>query len=283
MATEIDFKGIEPAWCPGCGDFGILTAIKKALVELGKNPEDILFVSGIGQAAKLPHYIKGNVFNGLHGRALPAATGAKIANSKLDIIVITGDGDCYGEGGNHFINAIRRNIDMTLLVHNNGVYGLTKGQASPTSPIGMKTKINTAGVKLQPFKPLAVAIALGCGFVARSFAGNIGLTVDLIKKAILYKGFSFIDILQPCPSFYPEKTFQWYKTHTYPLTEHDSSDIIQAFEKALEKEEKTPLGLLYFHEYKTFMEHTPLLLAKGLIEGDHSKEELYYSLVKECM
>ncbi|MFH1378960.1 MAG: thiamine pyrophosphate-dependent enzyme [bacterium] len=283
MVQEIDFKGIDSAWCPGCGDFGILNALKKALVELGKTPEEMLFVSGIGQAAKLPHYIQGNVFNGLHGRALPAATGAKIANPKLNVIVTTGDGDCYGEGGNHFINAIRRNINITLLVHNNGVYGLTKGQASPTSQIGMKTKIDPSGVTAKPFQPLAAAIALGCGFAARSFAGDLKLTVDLIKRAIQFKGFSFIDIFQPCPSFNPEKTFQWYTSHTYPLLKHDPSDKIKAFEKALDREDKMPLGLFYYEESESFLEQALNMPDNELIEGTPSKEELYYVLVKQNM
>ncbi len=164
----------EIAWCPGCGNFGILTAVKKALLKLEKKPQEVLMVSGIGQAAKLPHYIKCNCFNGLHGRALPVAAGAKIANRDLTVIVTTGDGDCYGEGGNHFIHNIRRNVDMTVIVHNNQIYGLTKGQASPTTDVGYQTTIQPGGVVLEPFHALAVAITLGAGFVARGYSGHFG-------------------------------------------------------------------------------------------------------------
>jgi len=281
MATVADYAGIETAWCPGCGNFGILSALKKALVELGKEPGEVLLVSGIGQAAKLPHYLKCNVFNGLHGRALPAAAGAKIANPKLTVIVTTGDGDCYGEGGNHFLNAIRRNVDMTLLVHNNEVYGLTKGQASPTSPPGMKTKVQNTGVFETPMRPQAVAIALGCGFVARAFSGNVPYTVELIKQAVAYRGFALVDILQPCVSFNPERTHQWYASRTYELSEYDTSDKHKAFEKALEWDEKIPLGVLYRNEYNTFLDHYPHVQEQGLVEGLPSLQELYAILVNE--
>src|SRR3990170_3759868 len=156
----------ELSWCPGCGDFQILKSVEKALTSLNKKPSEVVLVSGIGQAAKLPHYMKANGFNGLHGRALPPAFGIKSFNRNLTVLVTTGDGDCYGEGGNHFIHAIRRNIDITVIVHNNQVYGLTKGQASPTSDLGFLTKVLTHGVINEPFHPLGVAIALGAGFVA---------------------------------------------------------------------------------------------------------------------
>ena len=145
MVILKDYEGGETAWCPGCGNFGILQAIKNALVELNLEPHQVLFVSGIGQAGKLPHYLKCNLFNGLHGRSLPVATGAKIANHELTILVSVGDGDCYGEGGNHLIHAIRRNIDVTCVVHNNQIYGLTKGQASPTSDKGFIGKTTPGG------------------------------------------------------------------------------------------------------------------------------------------
>src|SRR3989338_4829574 len=162
----------EIAWCPGCGDFGILTAVKKAIVKLGRPPKNPRRLSGIGQAAKLPHYVKTNCFNGLHGRALPAAAGAKIANRALTVLVTTGDGDCYGEGGNHFIHNIRRNVDITVIVHNNQIYGLTKGQASPTTDTGYETKVQTHGVILEPIYPLELAIVLGAGFVARGYSAD---------------------------------------------------------------------------------------------------------------
>src|SRR3989338_7776353 len=186
----------EIAWCPGCGDFGILTAVKQALVKLGRPPKDILLVSGIGQAAKLPHYVKSNCFNGLHGRALPAAAGAKIANRELTVLVTTGDGDCYGEGGNHFMHNIRRNLDITVIVHDNQIYGLTKGQASPTTDTGMVTKVQTEGVILEPIRPLEIAIALGAGFVARGYSTDGDHLSSLILEGIRHKGFALIDVLQ---------------------------------------------------------------------------------------
>ena len=172
MVDLNSFGKFETAWCPGCGNFAVLDALKDALVKLNLDPHNLVMVSGIGQAAKLPHYLYGNVFNGLHGRAIPAATGIKIANNKLVVIVASGDGDIYGEGGNHLIHAIRRNIDITVIVHNNQVYALTKGQASPTSDLGYVTKVQPRGVIEEPVHPLSLAIALGCGFAARSFAGD---------------------------------------------------------------------------------------------------------------
>lgn len=204
-----DFKSNdEIAWCPGCGNFGILNAVKKTLVRLGKPPKDILLVSGIGQAAKLPHYVRCNCFNGLHGRALPVAAAAKIANRNLTVLVTTGDGDCYGEGGNHLIHNIRRNTDITVIVHDNQIYGLTKGQASPTTDPGYVTKIQMEGVILDPLHPLEMAIALGAGFVARGYSLDIEHLSWLILEGIKHKGFSLIDVLQPCVSFNKKNTYK---------------------------------------------------------------------------
>ncbi|HII01836.1 TPA: 2-oxoacid ferredoxin oxidoreductase, partial [Methanosarcinaceae archaeon] len=171
MPTFEDFEGQVPAWCPGCGNFQILSSLKQALVELDIEPWEVLIVSGIGQSGKLPHYMKCHTFNGLHGRTLPVATAAKLANDALHVIAVAGDGDCYGEGGNHFIHAIRRNPNVTLLVHDNQIYGLTKGQASPTSDQGTRSKVQPFGSLSEPMNPLALAISLDCSFVARGFAG----------------------------------------------------------------------------------------------------------------
>ncbi|HEX7401810.1 MAG TPA: thiamine pyrophosphate-dependent enzyme, partial [candidate division Zixibacteria bacterium] len=164
--TLYDMGDIDNAWCPGCGNFGILKILKEALVELEIKPENLVMVSGIGQAAKIPHYLKTNVFNGLHGRSLPAATAIKAVNPELTVIAESGDGCMYGEGGNHFMHTIRRNPNITNIVHNNMVYGLTKGQASPTSQLGFKTPVQIDGVAAEPFNPIAVAIALDASFVA---------------------------------------------------------------------------------------------------------------------
>jgi 2-oxoglutarate ferredoxin oxidoreductase subunit beta len=239
-----DMNDIDIAWCPGCGNFPILKTLKRALAELQIKTEHLVLVSGIGQAAKIPHYFRTNVFNGLHGRALPAATAIKAANPALTVIAESGDGDMYGEGGNHFIHTIRRNPNITNIVHNNMVYGLTKGQASPTSQKGFVTPVQVRGVFLEPFNPLAVAIALDASFVARAFAGDIDRTADILKKAIEHNGYALVDIFQPCVTFNRLNTIQWFKEHIYYLEDHDPSDRQKAFEKATETE-KLPLGIFY--------------------------------------
>jgi 2-oxoglutarate ferredoxin oxidoreductase subunit beta len=207
-----------------------------------------VMVSGIGQAAKGPHYIKTSFFNGLHGRSLPVATAIKATNPGLTVIVESGDGCSYGEGGNHFMAAIRRNPDITAIVHNNMVYGLTKGQASPTSQRGFKTPVQITGVYLEPFNPVAVAIALKASFVARAFSGDVEKTGSIIKKAISHKGFAIVDIFQPCVSFNRVNNFKWYRDHTYYLDEsYDPRDRMKAFDKATETE-RFPLGIIYVND-----------------------------------
>lgn len=245
LSTE-DYGNFETAWCPGCGNFSILNSLKKALVKCDLSPRDILMVSGIGQAAKTPHYLRCNCFNGLHGRAIPVAMGAKLANSKLTVIVESGDGCIYGEGGNHFLAAIRKNPDITIFVHDNRVYGLTKGQASPTSPQGFVTKAQPKGNSSMPFNPLAVAIVMGAGFVARGFAGMPDHLTQLMVKAIQYKGLAIVDILQPCVSFNKVNTYAWYRERCYELSDtHDSGNQMEALKKAMEPEDRIPLGVLY--------------------------------------
>lgn len=238
-------KETDMAWCPGCGNFPILNIVKMALSELDILPQDVVICSGIGQAAKTPHYLRVNYFNGLHGRALPPATAIKIANPKLTVIAESGDGDTYGEGGNHFIHAIRRNPDITSIVHNNMVYGLTKGQASPTSEKGMKTPVQVGGVVLEPFNPIATALTLGATFVARVFSGDIMQSKEIIKAAIQHKGYALVDVFQPCVVFNKQNTYQWFKQNTYYLDEtHDKEDKMKALALAFELE-RMPLGILY--------------------------------------
>ena len=245
---------MDIAWCPGCGNFGILSVLKEAFAELSLKPENIAMVSGIGQAAKIPHYFKTNFFNGLHGRALPPATAIKASNPSLTVIAESGDGDMYGEGGNHFIHTIRRNPDITNIVHNNMVYGLTKGQASPTSQIGFKTPVQVTGVFLEPFNPLAVAIALDAGFVARTYIGNLEQTGEIFKKAVTHKGYALVDVFQPCVTFNKLNTYQWFKDNTYYLDDsHDCYDRHRAFEKAIETD-KLALGIFYINPKKTTFE-----------------------------
>jgi len=267
MVKMTDYAGSQPAWCPGCGNFGILNAIKKALVELDIEPNRVLMVSGIGQAGKLPHYTRGNVLNVLHGRTLPAAAGAKIANPELTVIAVGGDGDGYGEGGNHFLHSVRRNHDITYMVHNNQVYALTKGQASPTSDQGFVTKTTPQGAPT-PLNSLAVAIAAGGTFVARGFCGDIDHLTGLLKNGIQHRGFALIDILQPCVSFNHKNTHAWYKERVYKLEEtgYEPTDRSAALEKTQEWGERIPIGVIYRHERATFEDELAVLRKGPLVK-----------------
>ena len=247
---------IDIAWCPGCGNFGILKAMESALSEMEISSDNLVMVSGIGQAAKIPHYMQCNAFNGLHGRALPAAVAIKASNPDLVVIAESGDGDMYGEGGNHFLATIRRNPDITNIVHNNMVYGLTKGQASPTSQRGFVTPVQVAGVILEPFNPIAVAVALDASFVARTYIGDIDMTKDIIKKAISHRGYALVDIFQPCVSFNKINTYKWFKEHTYDIEDsYDPTDRVRAFEKAIDAT-KFPLGVIYTNRKKPIFEQS---------------------------
>jgi len=269
MVTIEDYGDYETAWCPGCGNFSLLNAVKQALVSSELKPHEVLFVSGIGQAAKAPHYLSANVFNGLHGRSLPVATGAKLTNPELIVIIESGDGCNYGEGGNHFLAAIRRNIDVTLLVHNNQVYGLTKGQASPTSAEGFVTKAQPEGVPSIPFNPIAVAVAMKAGFVARGFAGMIDHLSELIKQGIAHPGFALIDVLQPCVSFNKVNTFAWYKQRCDPLPPgYDFMDWEAAIKVASKWGDKIPIGIIYRNDRPAFEEHFPVLDHGPLVGRD---------------
>ena len=267
MATIEEFGEYETAWCPGCGNFKLLEGLKQGLAAAGRRPRDLLLVSGIGQAAKAPHYLNANVFNGLHGRAVPAATGAKLADPRLTVIVESGDGCCYGEGGNHFLAAIRRNIDLTMIVHDNMIYGLTKGQASPTSQRGLVTKAQPHGAALERFDPVTTAIALGAGFVARAFAGDTGHLAGVIADAITHRGFSLVDVFQPCVSFNHVNTFAWYKKRCYRLPDgYDPADREAAMRTAGEWGERIPVGILYRSERPSYTDSIPAL-ADGPLSG----------------
>jgi 2-oxoglutarate ferredoxin oxidoreductase subunit beta len=249
-----DMRDIDIAWCPGCGNYSILRIMKKAFAELEISPNNLAMVSGIGQAAKAPHYYKCNFFNGLHGRSLPSATAIKAVNPNLTVIAESGDGCTYGEGGNHFIHTIRRNPDITNIVHNNMVYGLTKGQASPTSPHELKTPVQIDGVFPEPFNPIAVAVSLDASFVARAFAGDVDQTKEIIKKAIQHKGYALVDVFQPCVTYNKINTFRWFKDNTYYLDEsYDPTDRNEAFRKATQTD-KLPLGIIYVNPKPTFEE-----------------------------
>lgn len=279
MNNEI-FLTSETAWCPGCGDHNILDALKQALIDLGKAPHEVLIVGGIGQAAKTPQYINTNGFCGLHGRSLPPAVAAKIVNKRLTVIVNTGEGDSYGEGGNHFIHNIRRNVDITHFVHDNQIYGLTKGQASPTTDIGHVTDVQPNGSNNIPMNPVALAITLGAGFVARAFSGDKEHLKKVMIEAINHKGYALVDILQPCVSFNKVNTFQWYNKRIYKLgKEYDPSNKLKAIEKSMEWEDKIPLGILYKEDKSNFHDKVSFLKnGESLVES-----EIKIDKIKEFM
>ncbi len=281
MSKPDDYEGQVPAWCPGCGNFSILKTLKDALSDLGIEPHALTIVSGIGQAAKLPHYTRCNTFNGLHGRALPVATGIRLANHEMPVLVTTGDGDCYGEGGNHLLHAMRRNINISLFVHDNQIYGLTKGQASPTSMEGIKTKNQPLGVFSEQLNPLALAIALDCSFVARGFAGEAAHLKELMKTAIQHKGFSLVDILQPCVTFNKVNTYQWYKQRVYPLeADYNPENRTAAFERSLEWGDRIPLGILYRNSRPIYEDRILMIKDAPLVKQSFDTSSIP-ALVKE--
>lgn len=275
MVTLADYGMYETAWCPGCGNFSIAKAVKQALVASNLKPHEVLFVSGIGQAAKAPHYLNANVFNGLHGRSLPVATGAKLSNSNLTVMVESGDGCNYGEGGNHLLAAIRRNVNITLLVHNNQVYGLTKGQASPTSDEGFVTKAQPQGAPSAAFNPIALAVAMRAGFVARGFAGMIDHLSELIQQGIAHHGFALIDILQPCVSFNTVNTFAWYEKRCSPMpAKYDPTNWDEAMKVACQWGDRIPIGVIYQNDRLSFEDHFPVLAHGPLLGRSLDRKKL---------
>ncbi len=254
----------ETAWCPGCGNPSIRAALKKALDELDINQDDVILSAGIGQAGKMPQYLDVHAFAGLHGRSLPVGIGIKLSNHKAKVITEGGDGDGYGEGGNHLLHAIRRNIDLTQIVHNNQVYGLTKGQVSPTTAAGQIQTFAKGGSKSNMMYPLALALTLGAGFVARGFSGDQEQLKEIFKAAIIYEGYALVDVLQPCIVWNKVNTFAWYKERVRPLDEtHDVTDLSQAYEKAMIWGNEIPTGILYN------VEKSPYRTKFGFLEDDN--------------
>jgi len=256
----------RPTWCPGCGNFGIWTALKTALAELDIQPHNVVIVFGIGCSGNMANTVKSYGFHSLHGRTLPVALGAKLANKDIVAIAISGDGDCYGEGMNHFIHSARYNTNMLLLVCNNHLFSLTTGQASPTSEIGMISKTTPWGEIKQPINPLAISISAGATFVARGASYEIPHLTSLIKQGIEHQGFSHIDILQPCPTFNKTQTIPWYKERAYQLEnqQHDPGNKKAALDLSLEHE-KLPLGILYQTQKPTYEQGFPQLDQKPLV------------------
>lgn len=243
-----DFKGhADPDWCPGCGDFGVLHALKQAIAELGLRPHQVLTVSGIGCSSNLPGYINTYGMHTLHGRALAVATGAQLGNHGLKVIVTGGDGDGYGIGGNHFLHTMRRNVDLTYIVMDNQIYGLTTGQVSPTSIKGMKTKSTPFGSVENGVNPISLALAGGATYVARGYTGQVRHLVELIKGGIVHRGFSLIDVFSPCVTFNRDNTHEFFKQRTQKLegTGYDPTDFHEAMEKAYMWGEAIPIGLFW--------------------------------------
>jgi 2-oxoglutarate/2-oxoacid ferredoxin oxidoreductase subunit beta len=247
--TLPELKGrVDPDWCPGCGDFGVLAALQKALVELQIQPHNIVTISGIGCSSNLPGYINTYGMHTLHGRALAVATGVKLANHSLTVVVTGGDGDGFGIGGNHFIHTMRRNVDLVYLAMDNQIYGLTTGQVSPTSRIGMKTKSTPFGSVESPINPISLALAAGATFIARGFSGEQKHLTNLIRQAIQHKGFAFIDVFSPCVTYNHDNTYQWFKPRVKKLEDdasYDAGNWIAAMEKSQIWGEEIPIGKFF--------------------------------------
>jgi len=259
-------------WCPGCGNHALISSLKGAIAELNLPQHDTVIASGIGCSSKLPHYVNTYGFEGIHGRPLPVASAIKLANTKLTVIAVGGDGDGYGIGVQHFVHIMRRNYNLTYIVHDNQIYGLTTGQASPTSQLGMKTKTTPWGVIEEPFKPLAVAINGGATFVARGYAGDPVHLKELFKQAIQHQGFAFVDVFQPCVTFNKLNTYPWFQERVYKLEDHDVTDRWAALKKAYEDSEteykKVPIGVFYKVDKPTYESQLPQIKKKTLVEQD---------------
>jgi len=261
---------VKPTWCPGCGDYAVLNALQRAIHALQLEPWNVLIVSGIGCSSNLPHFLSTYGFHAIHGRAVAVAEGAKLANPELHVIVTGGDGDGYGIGLGHFIHAMRRNIDLTYIVMNNQIYGLTTGQASPTSEMGMKTKSTPlAGVIENPIDPIALALSAGATYVARAFSGDVKQMAELVQKGIEHRGFSLIDCLSPCVTYNKVNTYDFFRQRVYDLNKegHDPTDLHAAFDKALEwpvmQRDRIPLGLFYRNDNVPTYEDLEPALKKG--------------------
>lgn len=269
----------KPTWCPGCGDFGVVAAVEMALKRLQIPSHNIVIVSGIGCSSNLPHFLSSYGFHGIHGRALPVAEGVRWANHGLTIVATGGDGDGFGIGAGHFVHTMRRNVDMTYVTMDNQIYGLTTGQASPTSMMGQKTKSTPAGVIENPIDPIALALASGATYVARGFSGDVKHMAELIANGIQHKGFAFVDALSPCVTYNKLNTFDWFRQRVYKLegAGHDPSDIRAAWVRALEWGDKVPIGLFYKTDKPTYEDLEEVLSAGPLAHqpaGLRGKEAL---------
>jgi 2-oxoglutarate ferredoxin oxidoreductase subunit beta len=298
MATQLeipktiamaDFKGkVDPDWCPGCGDFGVLAAVQKALVELQIPKHEVATISGIGCSSNFPGFIDTYGMHTLHGRSLAVATGMKLANHAMTVLVTGGDGDGFGIGGNHFMHTMRRNVDLLYLVMDNQIYGLTTGQTSPTSRLGMKTKSMPFGNIENPINPISIALAAGATFVARGFSADQKHLTELIKRGIEHKGFSFIDVFSPCVTYNRDNTFQWFKPRVKKLEdnpEYDSTDWGAAMEKSLMWGDEIPIGLFFERtDLPTLHSADPVLKAGPLVHQEYRlPQDVAQSFIDELM
>lgn len=262
----------QPNWCPGCGNFPIWHSLKRAIVELNLEPHNVAIFSGIGCSSKMPHWINTYGFHGIHGRPLPIATGARLANNNLTVIAVGGDGDGYGIGISHFVHAMRRNLNITYIVTNNQVYGLTTGQTSPTSDKGYATKSTPTGVIEIPINPIALAIASGATYISRGFSKEMKHLTKLIADGVRHEGFALVDVLQPCVTFNRKNTYEWFSKRVYKLeeTDHDATNKQAAFLKSLERDNRIPIGLFYREARPTYEDDLPQIaetpLARQRIE-----------------
>jgi len=266
-STIQDFSGYQPTWCPGCGDWGIGAALKSAFVQMGHSPSSVRVVFGIGCSGNMNDFLNAYAIHSLHGRALPNAIGLHLSQHTSPTVAIVGDGDCYGEGGNHLISACRGNYDITTVVHDNGVYGLTTGQGAPTAQSGYKSKSNPAGTLEQPINPLALAISQGASFIGQAFAGNVPHMVEMIKKAVAHRGFSLLNVLQPCVTYNKINTYAYYQEHTYMLgDDYDPTDMDAAMKIALEMTfaDRFALGTIYEVDRPTYADQLPQLADQSL-------------------
>jgi 2-oxoglutarate ferredoxin oxidoreductase subunit beta len=264
--TVKDMKGhADPDWCPGCGDFGVLHSLKQAIVELGLYPHEVLTISGIGCSSNLPGYINTYGMHTLHGRALAVASGAQLANPNLKIIVTGGDGDGYGIGGNHLLHAMRRNLDLTYIVMDNQIYGLTTGQVSPTSVKGMKTKSTPTGNVDNPINPIPLAITAGATYVARGYTGQVRHLTDLIKGGMQHRGFALIDCFSPCVTFNRDNTHEFFKQRTRKLEDegHDPTNFHSAIDRGFEWGDEIPIGLFWKRDDLPALDQLEPVLEQG--------------------
>ncbi len=287
--TVADFKGrVDPDWCPGCGDYGVLAAVQKALVDLQIPNHQVVTISGIGCSSNFPGFIETYGMHTLHGRALPIASGVKMANPELTVLVTGGDGDGLGIGGNHLTHTMRRNVDLTYIIMDNQIYGLTTGQTSPTSRLGMKTKSSPHGNVEGPINPITMALAAGATFVARGFSGDQKHLTDLIKQGLQHKGFSFLDVFSPCVTYNHDNTFQWFRPRVKRLEDdasYDATDWVAAMEKSTIWGDEIPIGKFYERTDLPSLDQAEPVLKDGPMVGrpEHIDPAVARTFIEELM